>query len=281
MFQTIETTCICVLVHSQNVAVMLHQRVNRRPFPHRSFVADRGCDEDPSWVDAPKHKAAKRVLTHELLREEPIFTELAFTRLLAWLDDGVDSHGDRYLEMRRRLVSYFDRRNRPDADGLADETLNRVSRTLEQTGAIATRPPARYCYVIARFVLLEDLRRNRRHVPFDEPRSVEASRVRSTRPDESAERLMLREQRLDCLDHCLGRLKSAQRDLAIEYYRDARRQRINRRRDLARRLGITMNALAIRACRIRDALLTCVEGCRSGTTKGLNSPRPIRQVPPD
>ncbi len=211
--------------------------------------------------------AAKRVLTQELLREAPILTQLAFTRLLEWLDDGVDSHGDRYLEMRRRLVSYFDRRNRPNADELADETLNRISRTLEQIGAIATKPPARYCYVVARFVLLEDLRRSRKHVPLDEPRSIEASRAHSTYVDESNERLMLREQSLDCLDHCLRQLKPEQRDLAIEYYRDARRQRIDRRRDLATRLGITMNALAIRACRIRDALLTCVEGCRSGQRK--------------
>ncbi len=207
------------------------------------------------------------MLTQELLREAPILTQLAFTRLLEWLDDGVDSHGDRYLEMRRRLVSYFDRRNRPNADELADETLNRISRTLEQTGAIATKPPARYCYVVARFVLLEDLRRSRKHVPLDEPRSIEASRAHSTYVDESNERLMLREQSLDCLDHCLRQLKPEQRDLAIEYYRDARRQRIDRRRDLATRLGITMNALAIRACRIRDALLTCVEGCRSGQRK--------------
>jgi DNA-directed RNA polymerase specialized sigma24 family protein len=209
----------------------------------------------------------KRVLTQELLREAPILTQLAFTRLLEWLDDGVDSHGDRYLEMRRRLVSYFDRRNRPNADDLADETLNRISRTLEQTGAIATKPPARYCYVIARFVLLEDLRRSRRHVPLDGPRSIEASRARSTCVDESSERLMLREDSLDCLDRCLGQLKPEQRDLVIEYYRDAHRQRIDRRRDLGRRLGLTMNALAIRVCRIRDALLTCLEGCRTGQRK--------------
>jgi DNA-directed RNA polymerase specialized sigma24 family protein len=208
-----------------------------------------------------------RVLTQELLREAPILTPLAFTRLLEWLDDGVDSHGDRYLEMQRRLVSYFDRRNRPNADELADETLNRISRTLEQTGAIATKPPARYCYVIARFVLLEDLRRSRKHIPLDEPRTIEASRARRTWVDESSDRLMLREDRLDCLDRCLEQLKPKQRDLVIEYYRDAHRQRIDRRRDLARRLGITMNALAIRACRIRDALLTCLEGCRTGQRK--------------
>ena len=55
--------------------------------------------------------------------------------------------------------------------------------------------------------------------------------------------------------------------LIVDYYRDTRRQKIERRRELADRLGITMNALAIRACRIRDTLLTCLEGCRNARRK--------------
>lgn len=201
------------------------------------------------------------MLTQEVFREEPTLTELAFSRLLEWLDDGVESHGERYLEMRRRLASYFDRRNRPDADELADETFNRIGKTLE-AGAIHTRPPARYCYVVARFVLLEDFRRERRHVRIEEPWRLDIAPPPGfslTEPDEGR---ALREQRLDCLDHCLQGLKAAQRDLVIEYYRDARRQKVERRRDMASRLGITMNALGIRVCRIRDALMECVEGCR-------------------
>ena len=208
------------------------------------------------------------MLTREVLREEPALTQLAFTRLLEWLDDGIDSHGERYLEMRRRLVSYFDRRDRPTADELADETLNRIGRTLEQTGVIVTRPPARSCYVVARFVLLEDFRRDRRHIPLDEPRKADALRARSIGPESPASlvshvvpdsSLMRRELRLACLDRCLHRLPADQRELAIEYYRS--NGAIQRRRDLAARLSITMNALGIRACRIRDVLRTCVEAC--------------------
>lgn len=197
------------------------------------------------------------MLTQEVLREESAITQLAFSRLLTWLDDGVQSNGERYLEMRRRLVSYFDRRNRPAAEELADETLNRIARTLEQTGAIATKPPARYCYVVAKFVLLEDVRRGRRHVPLDE--AWHADPASDIRPDEG---VALREDRLDCLDRCLQELKPEQRELIVEYYADSRRQKIERRRALAAQLGITMNALGIRAFRIRDGLMACVEGCR-------------------
>jgi DNA-directed RNA polymerase specialized sigma24 family protein len=178
--------------------------------------------------------------------------------LLVWLDDGVDSHGAKYLEMRRRLVAYFDRRDRLAADELADETLNRVGRTLERTGVVAISPPARYCYVIARFVLLEDIRRQRRHIGLDEPRTRPALQTSVTAIVERDEGCAVLEQRLEQLECCLRTLRPDQRALVIEYYREGRRQRIERRRDLAKRLGITMNALSIRVCRIRDALMTCV-----------------------
>lgn len=211
------------------------------------------------------------MLTQELLREEPRLTQIAFTRLLAWLDDGTDSRGDRYLEMRRRLVAYFDRRNRPSADELADETLNRIARTLETSGVIETRPPARYCYVVAKFVLLEDFRRERKHASLDAAWPTEAAR--SARAIERDEARAVKEERLECLDRCLEDLKPAQRELIVDYYADERRQKIERRKALAGRLGISMNALGIRACRIRDALTECVDGCRGGTTD-LSRPRP-------
>lgn len=196
------------------------------------------------------------VMTRRVGLEERVLTEIAFARLLEWLDDGIDSHGGTYLEMRRRLVAYFDRRNRPDADHLADETLNRVGKTLETSGSIATTPPARYCYVVARFVLLEDIRRGRRCIRVDEARTPAPLETPGTSADAS-----IHEQRLDCLDRCLYRLKPQERELAIEYYRDARRQRIDRRRALAAQLGITMNALGIRACRIRSAIEACIDAC--------------------
>ena len=204
------------------------------------------------------------VLTERDFREAPELSQYVFDRLLAWLDDGADSHGERYLEMRRRLVAYFDRRNRPAADELADETLNRVARTLAQGGEIAIKPPARYCYIVAKFVLFEDLRRDRRHVGLDETTIRVDAPILQDLTEHHA-----REQRLDCLDRCLERLKPEQRTLIVEYYRDAGRQKIERRRALADRLRISMNALAIRTSRIRDTLLTCMSGCRRARAEGI------------
>ena len=203
-------------------------------------------------VDAPPHDS---------LREERGLTQVAFSRLLDWLDDGVGSQGETYLEMRRRLVSYFDRRDRLSADELADETLNRIGKTLEKDGAIATTPPARYCYVVAKFVLLEDVRREHTHVRLDQARTAGVPARRGVAVAEPDEDFAIRERRLECLDRCLCGLKAEQRELVLEYYRDAGRQKIERRREMAARRGISMNALGIRACRIRNSLEACVGAC--------------------
>jgi DNA-directed RNA polymerase specialized sigma24 family protein len=213
------------------------------------------------------------VATLEVVHEERGLTPIAFKRLLEWLDDGKDSQGETYLEMRRRLVAYFDRRNRPFADDLADETLNRIGKTLEKSGSVAVTPPARYCYVVARFVLLEDLRRGRRYLQVDEARTATA--FESAPVGDGDDSASIQEARLQCLDRCLEKLKPEQRELAVEYYRDAKRQRIERRRELAKRLGITTNALGIRACRIRSTLETCVDACCEKRVKDLNPANPI------
>jgi hypothetical protein len=51
---------------------------------------------------------------------------------------------------------------------------------------------------------------------------------------------------------------ASDRELIREYYRGDQRERIANRRALSAKLGLTQNALSIRACRIRSALEACV-----------------------
>jgi DNA-directed RNA polymerase specialized sigma24 family protein len=192
-------------------------------------------------------------------------TPAAFRHLLTWLDEGVDSDGERYVEMRRRLVSYFGRKRCLSPDELADETLNRVARKLEEQGTITDASPAHYCYIVARFVFLEYLRgAERRQTRLDEVRGVPdtMSRPAEARADEDA---VAAERRFDCLDRCLRQLTAYDRALILEYYSGDQGTGIERRRQLASRLGLTANALTIRACRIRGALQACVNGCAAVT----------------
>jgi DNA-directed RNA polymerase specialized sigma24 family protein len=188
----------------------------------------------------------------------PQLTEPAFRRLLAWLDGGVDSSGETYLEMRRRLIAYFDRRNCPSPADLADDTLRRVASTLEQPGPAAFTPPARYCYTVARFVFLEE--RRRRESASVDP-STTGERFSSASHDRARSALAVTTDRLDCLDQCLRALDKAKRDLIVEYYGCAGRGAIDTRRQLAARLGITMNTLRCRASHIREAIERCMAQC--------------------
>src|SRR5207253_9181889 len=79
-------------------------------------------------------------------KQDWALTQGAFERLLDWLGQDSELSGERYLEMRKRLVLYFDRKGCLSPDDLADETLNRVARRLEEEGTIISDAPAHYCY---------------------------------------------------------------------------------------------------------------------------------------
>ena len=184
----------------------------------------------------------------------------AFDVFLRWLDDGVDSAGRSYLEMRGRLVAYFDRKNCLLPDELADETLNRVARRLEEEGRIESEAPAKYCYIIARFVFLEYLRGHEvRNVRLDD--AILGRKAIDLVTPEQTEKNELKEKMLDCLDECTGKLEPSNRDIIIQYYIGVEKVKIENRRAMAARLGISVNALSIRACRIRSTLEACVGEC--------------------
>lgn len=186
--------------------------------------------------------------TQPRLKREWTPSPAAFRQFLIWLDGGIESNGERYLEMRRRLEDYFWRKRCEFPDRLADEVLNRVARRLEEEGGIPD-PPARYCYIVARFVFLESLRsaeRYRTELPVDVLRADVSDSV---------------DNRLECLEECLMGLPASDRDLILHYYPDDQRAKLERRRELAARLSMTANALAIKACRIRARLERCVGEC--------------------
>lgn len=201
-------------------------------------------------------------MAREDLKKHWIPTEDAFRGLLAWLDEGVDSGGNRYLEMRRRLVSYFDRRDCPFPDENADETLNRVARRLEEQGTIVAASPAHFCYLTAKFVFLESIR------TADQERRLEAETIASRAASSPASLLTTESDDLErlmrCLESCIETLDSSDQELILDYYKGERREKIDGRRRLAEHLGLTLNAVTIRAARIRNRLEHCVGACMAG-----------------
>jgi DNA-directed RNA polymerase specialized sigma24 family protein len=184
----------------------------------------------------------------------------AFRNFLEWLDEGADSGGQKYLEMRRRLVAYFDRKNCLNPDELADETLNRAARRLAEEGKIESEAPAKFCYITAKFVFMESLRAaHKQSVSLDDVLRTEKSGDFSA--EASRNEKELKEKMLVCLEECANKLEPENREMIIRYYFGEERVKIENRLLLAKQLGISKNALSIRACRIRDRLEACVGKC--------------------
>src|SRR5262245_33397487 len=180
-------------------------------------------------------------------------TEEAFAKLMDRLDADRERAGERYEELRRTLLRYFEWRGASFPEERADETLNRIARKLEEGMEISEI--GQYSIGIARLVLLETFKsRDQLRAPMEDlPPDTAAPDTRG----ESIEK----EHYLNCLENCLNRLPAENRELITVYYQDDNRGRINNRIALAERLGLRRDALANRAQRVRDKLEDCVERC--------------------
>jgi DNA-directed RNA polymerase specialized sigma24 family protein len=81
-----------------------------------------------------------------------------------------------------------------------------------------------------------------------------------------------------CLDRCLDRLASAERRIVLGYFEGERGARIRKRSELARELGVSLNALRLRIHRVTGRLRECVVRCvdqggRVGAASGLRRVR--------
>lgn len=172
--------------------------------------------------------------------------------LLSLLDDDRQRAAEQYEKLRSRLIRLFGWRGCTFPEELADETINRVARKLGEGVEIRAEDPYRYFAGVAHRVFLEVVRREKRertalaevrHLPPAEPVSEE------------------KERRLGCLERCLATLSPANRQLILSFYQGEGSRRIANRKQVACLLGITVNALRIRAHRLRAQLEDCVSEC--------------------
>lgn len=178
------------------------------------------------------------------MSREQVLTQEAFDRLLLWLDLDRNEAGKKYEIIRSRLIKIFTCRGCHEADELADETINRVTLKVEAIRESYVGDPALYFYGVAQKVHLEYLRRK--------PPPKVAPPAASSEEDE---------QEYECLEKCIQQLSQQQRELVLEYYQEDKRAKIERRKQLAQKMGIALNALRIRAHRIRATLEQCVQNC--------------------
>jgi DNA-directed RNA polymerase specialized sigma24 family protein len=180
-----------------------------------------------------------------------ILTHDGFEKFLLRLDIDRDAAGRRYELLHQKLVHYFDWRDCPFPEDHADEVLNRVIRKIDQGEEI--RDVSTYVFGIAQMMLREIARTRAKEqaalgqLPLPDLGNVD--------DDET-------QHRIDMLRECLAALPTRDRELIIQYYEgDDGSAKIHRRRELARRLSIPLNALRIRACRLREKLERSMNQC--------------------
>jgi len=177
-----------------------------------------------------------------------VLTQESFDALLDWLDPQREKAGQKYEDIRVRLIKIFTCRGCSEPEDLADETINRVTNKLKEIEAGFTGDCARYFYGVANKVHLEYLRRK--------------PAVMLPPPASNSDEV---EREFKCLERCMERLTPDNRVLLLQYYQEEKKAKIVHRKLLAEHLGIAVNALRIRACRIRATLLECVQNCLERT----------------
>jgi DNA-directed RNA polymerase specialized sigma24 family protein len=180
-------------------------------------------------------------------------------RVLEALDPDRDRAGEKYEVLRRKLIRFFEWRRGRFPEEMVDEVIDRVARRLAEGERIQTADAPRYFLGVARNVLRESWAQPPAPEELTDAVAEAASLARD--PVVEAETVERAEAWMACLERCLERLPVESRELVLLYHQDQKRTRIDRRRELARRLGIGPNALRIRVCRLRAALEACVRSC--------------------
>lgn len=173
-----------------------------------------------------------------------ILTQESFDDLITWLGPDREQAGVKYENIREGLIRIFICRGCPNPEELADESINRVAKRLKDIKDIYTGDKSLYFYGVAKKVFQEYLKQPR--VPVPPPM-----------PEHSEEM----EREYDCLEHCVEQLPPENRALVMKYYQKERCEKIIQRKQLAEQFGIALNALRIRAHRIRAALRKCMYHC--------------------
>ena len=181
-----------------------------------------------------------------------VLTQESFDRLLAWLDPDREKASTAFLEISGKLTIFFARRGCPVAEELTDETMDRVSRRVEDIAPTYEGAPARYFYGVSQKVYWEWLEREKRWKRFIRMFDLRLLFYQTPDADESD---------LDCLDDCLQKLDAESRDELLLYYRFDGRGKIKTRKKMADDLGITPGALTTRVYRLRARLQPCIANC--------------------
>jgi DNA-directed RNA polymerase specialized sigma24 family protein len=167
-------------------------------------------------------------------------TPEAFDELLRRLGPDEERAGLKYEEIRRGLELFFRSKGCHGCAELADKTIDRGAKRISEGVKIQTSDPAAYFIGIAKKVLYECFRRQT--LPAPTPLTSD-------------------HHKLECRERCFRTLDDKARSLLGEYCEGDYAAGVEHHREMARRLGITANALRLRILNHRAKLAECMKTC--------------------
>jgi DNA-directed RNA polymerase specialized sigma24 family protein len=187
--------------------------------------------------------------------------------LLVFLDSDREVAASKHEVTRNKLITFFQSRGCFAPEEYTDITMYRVAKRINEGLRINTDEPTRFIFGVARRVLQEywnDLAG--KAIPLDHPSTLKHISQDPFELEEQQLQALRLEQRLECLDKCLKEIRYKDQVLILRYYQGETCEKIENRKSLAGQFGLSINALRIRALRIREKLEACVKKCAERLT---------------
>jgi DNA-directed RNA polymerase specialized sigma24 family protein len=195
-------------------------------------------------------------------KEEWVLTHQALDRLLEHLDPDRDRAAEKYEQIRQRLIKLFRWRGCLLFEEYTDRTIDRVARRIAGGLEVQSANVYSLFHGVALNILKEHWRKSEResealddlfhsHDTTENPEDIRAEE------EERREQ----EARLNCLRRCLGGLAHESRTLIKRYYAEGNVLNKEQRKQIAAEMRISVNALRVRACRVRGEVEQCIDRC--------------------
>lgn len=195
------------------------------------------------------------------LRKDWVVTPEAFEKMLRWLDADLDAAGQKYEKIREKLIKLFKWRNVIPEEEYTDITINRVTRRIDESAEIAVENQYTYFHGTALNVIREYWRGQLKHKHQDldavDPLALSVGDAEDEMEAHEAD--VFEQRRFGCMRGCINDLPRESRELIVKYHHGDNKKEA--RKAMAVKLGLEMNVLRIRVCRIRDGLQGCVTKC--------------------
>lgn len=186
----------------------------------------------------------------------------SFRLLLNWLNPDVEKADKTYLEVRKKIIRYFQIQGCLEAEDCADMVFLRIGQKLASNTKIETQEPYAYARGIARLVLMEYWRgKQEKFESLDELLPNKHPSIDPKNSENEQDKELRQEAMLKCLASCLQQLPSESYEMFIQYHQETQRTKIDKRLILSQKLGIDITTLRNRVTRIRAKLERCINNC--------------------